>query len=217
MVLDGPDGAAGVGGDGQRPAGLALGDEGGDRNGAPKGARRRGRSACPLSLGRPVRADRNAVGAEGHDDRAVPVRPKDAGAGRSQAFQGDPAWVAVRIAGAGRRDRDPWPHRVHEPLRRGRAASVVRHLEEIDMGESPGEQLGIDRLLDVAHQQEPAPPDRAIQHDRDVVDARAGVGRLSRDLAGPRPEDSQGDLVDRQSIAGCNGRVYGRRRRRQLA
>ena len=73
----------------------------------------------------------------------------------------------------------------------------------------PREQIGIDVLFDVAGEQEPPAIDGPEQHDRDVVDAGAGIGRSSRDTATNGPEHLERDVVNGQAItrsklaAGC--------------
>jgi hypothetical protein len=66
---------------------------------------------------------------------------------------------------------------------------VVGDLEEVEPRQSWGEQACIDVLLDIAGKEEAALADHAEQDDRNVVDARPGVGRLRRNLAADRPED----------------------------
>lgn len=62
-------------------------------------------------------------------------------------------------------------------------------LEQVDPWQAFAEQARVDVLLDVTHQQEAAWPNLAEQHDRDVVDARATVGRFGWNLPSDRPED----------------------------
>lgn len=81
---------------------------------------------------------------------------------------------------------------------------MVGNLEQVDAREPGGEQLGIDTLLDVTHQEEPPGPDLAGDHDRDVVDRRAAVGRFDRDAPADGPEHAHRDLVDAEAIAGGN-------------
>ena len=143
----------------------------------------RGRALGPDSL------HGEAVGAEVHLDRAVLVRPEDPRTARAEPVERRPRRVAVRVAGAGRRDRDPRSDGVDECLGRRRRAAVVGDLEQVDARQPAGEQRRVDALLDVAHQQEPAAVRLAQEHDRDVVDPRAGVGRLERHGARVRPQD----------------------------
>jgi hypothetical protein len=187
---------------------LQLGDQGGDRDGATKrdGARRR-----PGGRRRDERRSNgrrpSAFGSHGHpgrlethDDGAVTIRSKDPGAGRREAVEGRLRRVAIRVAGPGGRHRDPGPDGIDEGLRGGGLAPMMGDLEQVDMWQAIGQEVRIDRLLDVAHQQEPPRSDLSEQHDGDVVDARAAVGRLDRDLAPDRPEHAQGDLVDLEAI-----------------
>ena len=75
-------------------------------------------------------------------------------------------------------------------------------LQEVDVGQVVPEQHRVDVLLDVAHQQHASIGDCTEQHDRDVVDARAAVGRFPWDLAADRPQHAELDLVDVQAVAG---------------
>lgn len=77
----------------------------------------------------------------------------------------------------------------------------MRDLQEVDAGQSAGEERRIDPLLDVAGQQERVSGDLAEEDDRDVVDRRAAIGRMERHRARIRPQDPETDVVDRQSIA----------------
>jgi hypothetical protein len=110
--------------------------------------------------------------------------------------------VAVRIAGARRRDRDPRPDRIDEGLRRGRPAPVMGHLQHVYTRQPFVEQRGIDVLLDIAGEQEAAIADLAEEDDRDVVDTRAAVGGLGRHVTADRPQHAERHLVDPQSVAG---------------
>ena len=55
--------------------------------------------------------DRHPVRVEPHDDRPVPVGPEDAGARCREPIEGRLRRMPVRVAGAGRRDRDRGPRR----------------------------------------------------------------------------------------------------------
>jgi len=146
--------------------------------------------------------DVHAVALELRNDRSVPVRPEDLRAGRREAIERGLRRMAVRIAGAGRGDRDRGAHGLHERFGRRRLAPVVRDLQEVDAGQVAPEQYRVDVLLDVAHQQHASTGDGTEQHDRDVVDARPAVGRFGRDLAADRPQHAEVDLVDVQAVAG---------------
>jgi len=100
--------------------------------------------------------DGESIRLEGHDDRAVPVRPEHPGTGPGQPLEGCPGRVAVRVARAGGCDRDPRPDGVDERLGGRRPAAVVGDLEQIDTGQVGGQQLRVDRFLHVPHQQEPS-------------------------------------------------------------
>ena len=78
----------------------------------------------------------------------------------------------------------------------------MRHLEQVDLRQSLGQERWVDALLDVAHQEHPARTDLAEQHDGDVVDGRAAIRRLERNLAADRPQDAQADLIDVQTVPG---------------
>jgi hypothetical protein len=41
---------------------------------------------------------------------------------------------------------------------------MVRDLEQVDARQASGEQLRVNGLLDVTHQQEPPTPDDALEH-----------------------------------------------------
>jgi hypothetical protein len=79
---------------------------------------------------------------------------------------------------------------------------MVRDLQQVDRRQATGEELGVDALLDVPREQEPATGDLAEEHDRDVVDAGPGVAWPLGDAVGVRPEDAESDRVERQSITG---------------
>jgi hypothetical protein len=86
---------------------------------------------------------------------------------------------------------------------------VVGDLEEVDVRKPASNQRGIDAFLDVAGEQEPTSRDFAEQHDRDVVDARPRVGRLTRNAAAVRPQHDHRRVVDGQSIARREQRARG--------
>ena len=79
---------------------------------------------------------------------------------------------------------------------------MVRDLEQVETGQVIGQERRIDRLLDVARQQEPVVAHRPEQHDRDVVDPRPAVRRHDRHLASDGPQDTKVDVVDREPVAG---------------
>jgi len=91
---------------------------------------------------------------------------------------------------------------------------VVGDLEEVHPREAGGEQLRIDRLLDIAHQQEPPSADLPGKHHGDVVDARAAVRWLRRHSIADGPQHPKADLVDGESVtrrdAGPDGSVTAR-------
>ncbi len=75
-------------------------------------------------------------------------------------------------------------------------------LEQIEPGQTGGDQPRVDAILDVTGQQEAVPPDRSQEHDRDVVDAGPTVRWFERGFTWDRPEHRHRDLVDRQAVAG---------------
>jgi hypothetical protein len=139
---------------------------------------------------------------ECHRDRAIQIRSVDLFGNATKAGHRRRRRVAVGIAGARRHDRDPRLHGIEERLGAGRAGAVMGDLQEVDMGQSTGEERRVDRLLDVARQQERVSADLAEEHDRDVVDRRAAIGRMERHRARIRPQHPEIDVVDLQSIPG---------------
>lgn len=75
-------------------------------------------------------------------------------------------------------------------------------LEEIDARQVRRDELRIDLLLDIAHEQEPARTDLPGQHDGHVVDPGAAVGRVDGHATSHRPQDLEVDLVHGQPVAG---------------
>lgn len=115
--------------------------------------------------------------------------------------------MSVRVAPAGAHDRDGRPESIHERVRRGRSAAVMRDLEHVDRvlftaAEPSGQEWPIDLLLDVAGQQEPSLAEPQFQDDRDVVDLFARVTRPQRHSSGERPVDVDLDAVEIEPIAG---------------
>ena len=138
---------------------------------------------------------------ESDHHRAVTISPQDPGPDRRQPVQRRPCGMAVGVARAGRGDRDPRPDGVHERLGGGGLAPMVGDLEQVDAGQTVGQQLRVDRLLDVAHEQEASASDLAEEDDRHVVDAGSPVRRLDRHLAADGPQDTECDLVHFQPVA----------------
>jgi hypothetical protein len=149
-------------------------------------------------------------------DRAVTVRPQNPSAGRRKPVQGRLRRMAVGIASPGGGDRDARSHGVHERLGRGRLAPMVGDLEQIDVGQTLHQQLGIDCLLDVAHQQEASAPHLAEQDDRHVVDTGSAVRRLDRHLAADGPQDPERDVVHVEPVACCEATAHRRAGSRQM-
>ena len=207
------------GGDDRRRRRLSLGHERRDRDGTAKrdgqGSRpRRGARRCrdrPSTL----RAHRHPAWLEADHNGPVEVGPQDAGPCGREPVQRRLGWMTVRIAGPRRGHRDARSNGVHERLGRRGLAPVMGDLQQVDVRQPLGQQLWIDRLLDVAHQQEPTSPDLAEQHDRHVVDAGSAVRRLDRHLAPDRPQDAQRDLVDLQAVSRSDASANRRARPRQ--
>ena len=158
-----------------------------------------------VDVDRSARIDRDrdgAVGVGSQHPGAGALEPLDRGTGR----------VAVRVAGAGRHDRDPRADGVEEGRRRGRRAAVVGDLQDVDRRQAAAREQRIDVVLDVAGQQEPPAGDLAEQDDRDVVDAAARVGRLARHATRVRPQDAKPDPVEADRRPGREERVAAARR-----
>ena len=79
---------------------------------------------------------------------------------------------------------------------------MVGDLEDVHPGQAARHELGIDALLDVAGEKEALATDLAEEHDRDVVDRRAAVGRALGDPPGVGPQHAQADVVDREPVSG---------------
>jgi hypothetical protein len=84
----------------------------------------------------------------------------------------------------------------------------MRDLEEVDRRQALREQRRVDVLLDIPGQQEAPLTDDAEQHDRHVVDAATGIGRVGRDPAADGPQHAHRDLVDREPIAGADRQAW---------
>ena len=169
----------------------------------------------PLGIGLDV-GRRSALGSNRHlarleadDDRAVAVRAEDSGACRGEPIHRRLGRVAVWVARARRGYRHLRPGCLDEGLRRRGPAAVVRHLEQVDLRQSLGQERWVDALFDIAHQEHPARPDLAEQHDGDVVDGRAAIRRLEGNLAADRPQDAQADLIDGQAVPGREAQAQG--------
>jgi hypothetical protein len=78
---------------------------------------------------------------------------------------------------------------------------VVGDLEHVRVGHAPAEQDRVDPLLDVAHQQEYPPSNIELEHDRDVVDAGAIVGRSGGNASAIWPQDAERTGVDAEAVA----------------
>jgi hypothetical protein len=113
--------------------------------------------------------------------------------------------VAIGIAEPGRDDRHAGPNGLEERVGGRGPRSVVGDLEEVDHWQPTADQLGVDALLDVAREQEAMAAELSEQHDRDVVDGRAAIGRPLGYAAWVRPEHTEPDVVERQAISGGEG------------
>ncbi len=69
------------------------------------------------------------------------------------------------------------------------------------MREAARHEDRIDALLHIAHQQERAPAHGELEHDRDVVDARAVIGGPRRDAAAIGPKHAETRRVDGEAVA----------------
>jgi hypothetical protein len=65
---------------------------------------------------------------------------------------------------------------------------VVRHLEQVHLLEAACEQLRIDLLLDIAHEQKAVHSHLSGQYNGDVVDRRTTVRWLVRHPIAERPQ-----------------------------
>jgi hypothetical protein len=70
------------------------------------------------------------------------------------------------------------------------------------MGHTARQEDRIDRLLDVAHQEEPSRAHHHVEDDRDVVDAATRVGRFARHGARVGPQDPERRIVDLETVSG---------------
>jgi len=102
--------------------------------------------------------------------------------------------MTVIVVGADRDHGDRRSQGIDQRLAGCRCAAVVRDLEDIDVWQTAGDQLGIDVILGVAAKQEPPAVGRAQEHDRGVVDLPAGAARLDRDRARVRPQHVEVNL-----------------------
>lgn len=107
------------------------------------------------------------------------------------------------VVGADRDERDGGACGVEERRRRRRRTPMVGDLEHVEAGEAGGDELGIDALLRVPREEEPAPGRSAEQHDRDVVDAGPRRRGRCRDRARARPQDLERDVAEAETGAGC--------------
>jgi hypothetical protein len=147
-----------------------------------------------------LRLDRHPPAIKGRLDAPVAVGPIHVRAARLDPGERLRGWMAVRVDGADRDDRDLRPDHVEEGSGRRRPTAVVGDLEQVEPGQAARQQDRIDLLLDVAGQQEALLAERAEQDDRDVVDRRAAIGRGARDGVAVGPQDPQVDRIEPQPV-----------------
>jgi hypothetical protein len=152
---------------------------------------------------------RQPTGGDRYLNGAIEVSAENPGAMRHEAGNRGRSRVAVGVGGPGRDDRNTWPDRTEKRVRRRRAAPVVGDLQEIDLRQTAGQQLGIDGVLDVAGQQDPSAINVSQENDRDVVDPRSRVRRMRRHGAWIRPQDTELEIVDCEVVAGRERAVRG--------
>ncbi len=129
-----------------------------------------------------------AIGLDG--DAAVAIGAVGACPRRAQPLERLCRGVAVRVAGAGADDGHARPQGVEEGLRRGAAAAMVGHLDDVEappVGDAAGDELRVDLLLDVPGEQEAPRPEADVEDERHVVDARARIWRFSGHAVARRP------------------------------
>ena len=68
------------------------------------------------------------------------------------------------------------------------------------VGDARSQQLRVDLLLDVAGEHDPPAAEADVEHDRDVVDASARIGRSERHGPGQRPFHVHPDPVEPQGV-----------------
>lgn len=82
---------------------------------------------------------------------------------------------------------------------------MVRDFEQVNPGQPTGDEERVNPFLNISRQQEGSLPYAAEEHNRKVVELRAAVDRTGRDFAPRWPDHSDLDLVDRDSVVGCDG------------
>jgi len=75
------------------------------------------------------------------------------------------------------------------------------NLEQVHPGQAPRQQDRVDLLLDVAGQQEALLAERTEEDDRDVVDRRPAIGRVTWHGVPVGPQDLEVDRIEAQPIA----------------
>ncbi len=80
---------------------------------------------------------------------------------------------------------------------------MMGNLQHLDRGQAPLQEHRVDLFLDVSGEEEPLAAERPKQDDRHVVDRGAVVGRLDGHSSPIRPQDAEGDAVQREAVAGC--------------
>jgi hypothetical protein len=143
----------------------------------------------------------DAVAVESNFDRPVAIGPERLRGADAQPLDRRRRRMAVRIAEPRRHDGDAGFDDIQKRLRARRSRPVMGDLQEVDLRQPAREELGIDLLLDVAGQEKPSPADLAEEHDRNVVDRAAAVGRAERHAPRVGPEHAKSDVVERQPVA----------------
>jgi hypothetical protein len=78
----------------------------------------------------------------------------------------------------------------------------LEHVDARGRGHAASQELRVDGLLDVAGQEHPSRSEAEVEHGRDVVDARARIGRRDGHLAARRPADVERRIVEPQPVTG---------------
>jgi hypothetical protein len=112
-----------------------------------------------------------------------------------------PVWIAPSCAD----DRDTGMHLLHERVGGCRAAAMVSNFEHVERppirGDSFGEQLRVDLLLDVTGEHHSPRSVVKIEDDRNVVYGSAGIGRSQGDCAGDGPQRVHAHFVESEMVA----------------
>jgi hypothetical protein len=143
------------------------------------------------------------VGIDGH--AAIEVGPKDPGPDRRQSAERLSGGVPVRVADARTDDRDAGPEGRQEGFCRRGPAAVMGDLEQVQAAavcDARRKELGVDRLFDVAREEQAASSKAYVQHGRHVVDPGARIRGLWGHAATLRPQQLERGVVQAQDVAG---------------